>query len=806
AAWALLTNPVADGGYGFDPERLWCTVYLDDDEALRIWTDVVGVPAERVQRRDKADNYWHMGVPGPGGPCSEIYFDRGPEHGADGGPIADEDRYLEVWNLVFMQYELSAVRSKIDFDIAGDLPAKNIDTGMGVERMAVLLQGVDNIYETDLLRPILDKGTELTGAVYGADEPTDVRLRVIADHTRTSVMLIGDGVVPGNEGRGYVLRRLLRRVIRNARLLGASDPVMALLARTAIDVMAASYPEVGTDAERILAVATAEEEAFGRTLRAGTALFESAATEAKATHDARAADQAAISDARAVAAGPAISGDQAFALHDTYGFPIDLTLEMAAENGLTVDEDGFRRLMKEQRTRAKADAASKKTGHADVSAYKTVLEAVGATTFTGYSGVESEAMVASLLVGGSPARSAGQGAEIDVVLDRTPFYAEGGGQQADTGVLILDSGARIEVLDVQRPLGGLVVHRARVVSGEIVVGAGAHAVVDVERRRAISRAHTATHLIHRAIRGALGESAAQAGSLNAPGRLRFDFSSPAGVPASVLTDVEDEVNETLLADLEVRAFVTTQDEARRIGAMALFGEKYGDEVRVVEVGDYARELCGGTHAARSGQLGLVKILSEASIGAGVRRVEALVGMDAFRFLAKEHILVNQLADALRAPVAELPDRVAALTARLKDAERELDKLRGQAVLEAAPRLAAAAVTVGGVVLVAHEVGAVAADGLRALALDVRSRLDAARPGVVALVGIAGDRPSIVVAVNDSARAVGVRAGELVKVAAGPLGGRGGGKDDFAQGGGTDPAGATAALVAVSTMLETVIAG
>jgi alanyl-tRNA synthetase len=457
--------------------------------------------------------------------------------------------------------------------------------------------------------------------------------------------------------------------------------------------------------------------------------------------------------------------------------------------------------MKEQRTRAKADAQSKKTGHADVSAYRAVLDAVGATTFTGYTGVEAEATIASLLVGGSPARSAGEGAEVDIVLDRTPFYAEGGGQLADTGRLVLASGAQIEVLDVQKPLGGLVIHRARVLSGEIVVGAGAHALVDVERRRAISRAHTATHLIHRAIRGALGESAAQAGSLNAPGRLRFDFSSPAGVPASVLTDVEDEVNSALLADLEVRAFVTTQDEARRIGAMALFGEKYGDEVRVVEVGDYARELCGGTHAARSGQLGLVKILSEASIGAGVRRVEALVGLDAFRFLAKEHVLVNQLADALKAPAAELPERVAALTSRLKDAERELDKLRGQAILSAAPELAAGAVQVGGVALVAADAGSVAADGLRALALDVRGRLDASRPGVVAMVGVAGDRPSIVVAVNDAARAAGIRAGELVKVAAVPLGGRGGGKDDFAQGGGTDPAGAPAALAAVRAALE-----
>jgi alanyl-tRNA synthetase len=784
AAWALLTGSVDDGGFGFDPERLWATVYLDDDEAFRIWTEVVGLPAERVQRRDKADNYWHMGVPGPGGPCSEIYFDRGSAYGRDGGPVADEDRYLEVWNLVFMQYELSAVRTKVDFDIAGDLPAKNIDTGMGVERMAVLLQGVENIYETDLLRPILDRAAVLTGAKYGAEHVADVRLRVIADHARTSTMLIGDGVVPGNDGRGYVLRRMLRRVIRNARLLGADGPVMAELTRTAIDVMAPSYPVVGTDAERIIAVAVAEEEAFARTLRTGTALFDTAAAEAKS------------------GSASAISGDQAFALHDTYGFPIDLTLEMAAEQGLSVDEAGFRRLMAEQRTRAKADAKAKKTGHTDVSAYRSILDGAGATDFTGYTGVETEATVTGVLVGGSPARAAGEGTEVEIVLDRTPFYAEGGGQLADTGRIVLASGAQIEVLDVQKPIGGLVVHRARVLSGEVVVGAGAHALVDVERRRAISRAHTATHLIHRAIRGALGESAAQAGSLNAPGRLRFDFSSPAGVPGTVLTDVEDEVNEALLADLEVRAFVTSQAEARRIGAMALFGEKYGDEVRVVEVGDYARELCGGTHAARSGQLGLVKILSEASIGAGVRRVEALVGLDAFRFLAKEHVLVNQLADALRAPAAELPDRVAALTARVRDAERELEKLRAQAILQAAPQLAASAERIGGVRLVAHEAGAVAADGLRTLALDVRARLDESAPAVVALVGVAGDRPSIVVAVNEAARAAGIRAGELVRAAAAPLGGRGGGKDDFAQGGGTDPAGAPAALAAVRAALTT----
>jgi len=779
-AWELLTSSVDSGGYGFDGDRLWATVYDDDDEASEIWTSVVGLPPERVQRRGKADNYWHMGVPGPGGPCSEIYFDRGAEHGREGGPIADEERYLEVWNLVFMQVELSAVRAKEDFDIRGDLPAKNIDTGLGVERVATLLQGVENVYETDLLRPLLDQAGEITGVRYGTDERQDVRLRVVADHTRTATMLIGDGVVPSNEARGYVLRRMLRRVVRNLRLLGADRPAMGDLVATACALMGESYADVRSDATRIVAIAAQEEDSFLSTLRTGSTRFEHL-----------------VSSAQAGGGAGTVSGADAFALHDTYGFPIDLTIEMAREQGLSVDEGEFRRLMEEQRLRAKRDARERKTGHADVSVYRSLLESGGPSTFTGYTEIEAEATLRGLLVDGRPAQSAPAGADVEITLDRTPFYAEAGGQLADHGRITFGDGAVVEVYDAQKPVGDLVVHRGRVISGELTVGSPVLATVDVERRKAISRAHTATHLVHTAIRRALGEQSAQAGSLNDAGRFRFDFSSPTALPAGVLADVEGEVNAVLLDDLPVHAFVTTQDEARRIGAIALFGEKYGASVRVVEVGDYARELCGGTHAARSTQLGMVKLLSEASIGAGVRRIEGLVGADAFTFLAREHLLVNQLTDALKARPDELAERVHTLVSRVRELEKELERSRAAGVLEQAGALVESAADEFGVAVVTHRApDGTAADDLRKLALDVRGRMGNERPTTVALTAVNDGRPVVVVAVNDMGRSWGLAAGDLVRVAATTLGGGGGGKDDVAQGGGTKPEAVDDALLAV----------
>ncbi len=774
-AWELLTTPVEGGGYGFDPEKLWVTVYQDDDEAASIWHDVVGVPAERIQRRGMVDNFWSMGIPGPCGPCSEIYYDRGESFGVGGGPIANEERYLEVWNLVFMQFERGPGSGKEGYPILGELPAKNIDTGMGLERMAAILQGVDNLYEIDTTRPILDRAAALSGHTYGADAQADVRLRVVADHSRAATMLMNDGVTPSNEETGYVLRRLLRRIIRNMRLLGATGPTMRELVATTISVMSPQYPELARHAERIYAVAEGEESSFFATLHSGTARFEAAAKEASGSKT--------------------LTGEQAFTLHDTYGFPIDLTLEMAAELGLSVDEEGFRRLMARQRQRAKEDAKKKKTGAVDVSAYREVLESVGTPVeFIGYESVAGEGAVRGLLVGGASARVASDGDVVELVLDRTPFYAEGGGQLADTGVITLSNGARVEVDDVQQPLPGLIIHKARVVSGEVAVGEAAHAEIDLERRRAISRSHTATHMVHKAFREALGETATQAGSENAPGRFRFDFANPSAVPASVLADVEARVNAVLIDDLAVTAEIMSQSDAISSGAMALFGEKYGDRVRVVSVGDWARELCGGTHTARTGNLGIVKLLGEASIGAGTRRVEALVGTDAYRFLAREAVLVSQLAEQLKTPREELPDRIEGLVGRLRDAEKELEKLRAEQVLAAAGGLASSAIDVHGLSTVVRRVAdGTSADDLRKLALDVRGRLSGA---VVVLVAVTNGRPLVAAALDDAARATGLKAGALVGVAARALGGGGGGRDDVAQGGGTKPGAVDEALAAV----------
>ncbi len=801
-AWELVTAPPVDGGFGLAESRLWVTVYHDDDEAVRLWKERAGLPDERIVRRGLKDNYWHMGVPGPGGPCSEIYFDRGPGYGPAGGPEVDEDRYMEFWNLVFMQFELSAVRTKEDFDVAGELPAKNIDTGMGLERIASILQGVDNLYEIDEVYPVIATASRISGKRYGARHEDDVRLRVVADHVRTGLMLIADGVTPGNEGRGYVLRRILRRAVRMMRLLGVDEPALPELLPVSRDAMSASYPELARDFGRISALAYAEEDSFRRTLNAGTTILDLAVQEAR---EEAVREQ---STGGPPPAAPRLSGDKAFALHDTYGFPIDITLEMAAEQGVSVDEDGFRRLMAEQRSRARADAQAKKAGHVDVSAYRTLAERLGRpVTFTGYDETTTPARVAGLLLDGEPADLAVAGDEIEVVLDRTPFYAEGGGQLADQGRITLDGGAVVDVLDVQQPVSGVIVHRGRVLSGELGAGIAALGEVDVERRRAVSRAHTATHMVHKAFREALGETATQAGSENRPGSFRFDFSAAGAVPASVLGEVEARVNALLVDDLPVRAEVMTQAEAVQSGALALFGEKYGDQVRVVSVGDWAKELCGGTHALRSGQLGLVTLLGESSIGAGVRRVEALVGTDAHRFLAREHALVGQLTELLKGRPEELPDRVGRLLEQLRTAERELERVRAAQVLAAGGELARSARDVFGVAFVAHRApDGTTPDDLRRLALDVRRRLGADRPAVVAVAAVAGDKPGVVVAVSDTARAWRLRAGDLVRVAAQELGGGGGGKDDVAQGGGSDAGAVEAALARVEHVVGEKVTG
>ena len=780
-AWELLTRPIADGGYGFPEEKLWVTVYLDDDEAADIWHKQIGVPKERIQRRDMADNFWSMGVPGPCGPCSEIYYDRGPAYGVEGGPIADENRYLEVWNLVFMQNERGAGGGKDGYPILGELPAKSIDTGLGLERTAALLQGVENIYEIDTTIQILNLASELTGVKYGASEKADVSLRVIADHARTSAMLIGDGVTPGNEGRGYVLRRMMRRTIRNMRLLGSMDPIMSELTVAAIGAMGPQYPELVSDKNRILAVSASEEESFLQTLKSGTQIFD--------------VSSAALKKSKS----SVLPGEDVFKLHDTYGFPFDLTLEMAREEGLSVDEDGFRRLMKEQKDRAKADAKSKKSGHTDVSVYRSIADKNGKTEFLGYTNISSESKLTGILVDGVGVSSAVEGDDVEIILNRTPFYAEGGGQLADGGRITLSTGAVIEIDDVQSPVPGVSVHRGRVLNGNVQVGSDALAEIDSERRSAISRAHTATHMVHKAFREVLGETATQAGSENSPGRFRFDFPATGAVSASVLDDVESRVNALLLDNLEVTAESMSQAKAKEIGAMALFGEKYGDVVRVVSVGDWARELCGGTHVERSGQLGVVKLLGESSIGAGVRRVEALVGVDAYKFLAREHILLNSLTDLIKGSrTEELPERISDLLNKMKEIEKELAAVRSSQAMSQVGDLAKSATTINGHTFIGSVMSdGVSGDDLRKIAIDLRSDHS---NSVIALLSNNDGKPVLVVAVSDQSRAAGVKAGALVKIGSTVLGGGGGGKDDFAQGGGTDATKSLDAIAAISQSL------
>ena len=780
-AWELLTKSTSDGGYGFEPNKLWVTVYKDDDEAADIWHKQIGVPKDRIQRRGMADNFWSMGVPGPCGPCSEIYFDRGASYGKDGGPIADEERYLEIWNLVFMQNIRAAGGSKDDFPIIGELPAKNIDTGLGLERTAALLQGVENIYEIDTTKIILDRASELSNTKYGSNPNSDVSLRVVADHARTAMMLIGDGVNPGNEGRGYVLRRMMRRTIRNMRLLGSQELVLAELVKSSIAAMAPQYPELISNQDRILEVTVAEEESFIQTLKSGTSIFDLAANELKSNK---------------VKSLPA---DTAFKLHDTYGFPFDLTLEMAREKGLEVDENGFRRLMKEQKERAQADARTKKSGHTDLTLYKNIMDKNGATQFVGYDNNQSESKLTGILVEGKSVSEAGNGAEIEVTLNRTPFYAEGGGQIADGGFIKLANGAVIEVEDVQTPVPGLIVHRGRLISGAIKIGEDVIAQIDQERRTAISRAHTATHMVHKAFREALGETATQAGSENSPGRFRFDFPATSAVPQSVLNDVESRVNELLISDLEVNAEVMTQDKAKSLGAMALFGEKYGDQVRVVSVGDWAKELCGGTHVGRSGELGVIKLMSESSIGSGVRRVEALVGVDAYKFLVKEHMILNSLTQIIKgARSEEIPERVNDLIDKMKVLEKELSGVRVATAMNMTASLISDAVQIGSAKIVSAAMApGLSAEELRTVALKIKNEIG---NGVVVLTSLTGEKIILIVAVSNDLIKLGVKAGDLVKAGSTTLGGGGGGKDDFAQGGGVNIAKLSSALSEISNLI------
>ena len=781
-AWEFLTSSKAKGGLELDPELLWVTVYQDDDESIKIWRDVANVPLERIQKRGMKDNYWSTGQPGPAGPCSEIYYDRGPAYGSEGGPEADENRYIEIWNLVFMQFERGQGTGKDSFEILGELPSKNIDTGMGLERVAFLMQGVDNLYEIDEVRPVLDLAEKLSGKTYGADTDDDVRLRVVADHVRSALMLIGDGVTPANDARGYVVRRLLRRAVRAMRLLGVETPVFKELFTASKDAMRASYPELETDFERILRTAVNEEEAFLRTLNSGLLVLDEEIAKAKASK------------------ASALTGDSVFLLHDTYGFPVDLTFEIAQEAGLEIDRDKFTSLMNVQRQRAKDDAKQKRSTNADLSVYGE-FRSLGVTKFTGYEELVSGAKVIGLIRDGLVVKELKEGDVAEVLLDETSFYAESGGQDSDSGFITGD-GLSLEVLDVQKPVKGLVSHSVVVRRGSVAVGSKVSTEVSPEWRLGAAQAHSATHVVHAALRQVLGPQALQSGSYNKPGYMRLDFSWGEALSQATRTEIEEVTNLAIRQDLAVSAQYMSVKEAKDFGAVALFGETYDESVRVIQIGGpWSRELCGGTHVSRSSQVGLVSVIGEASVGSGSRRLEAFVGFEAFQALAAERALVAALTESLKVPREQLAEKIQSTVDELRAAQRKLASLSMEQLKSKLPQLAQAAKQIGGSKVVLENIGAVySADQVREIASELRNKLES-DSAVAAIAGVSGDKIILIVATTKKAREAGISSGNLVKEASAILGGGGGGKDEIAQGGGPEVNKLAAAFAAIENSIK-----
>jgi len=781
-AWEFLTSSKAKGGLELDPELLWVTVYQDDDESIKIWRDVANFPIERIQKRGMKDNYWSTGQPGPAGPCSEIYYDRGPAFGSEGGPEADENRYIEIWNLVFMQFERGQGTGKDSFEILGELPSKNIDTGMGLERVAFLMQGVDNLYEIDEVRPVLDLAAKLSGKTYGADSDDDVRLRVVADHVRSALMLIGDGVTPANDARGYVVRRLLRRAVRAMRLLGVETPVFKELFTASKNAMKASYPELETDFERILRTAVNEEEAFLRTLNSGLLVLDEEIAKAKSSK------------------ASALTGDSVFLLHDTYGFPVDLTFEIAQEAGLEIDRDKFTSLMNVQRQRAKDDAKQKRSTNADLSVYGE-FRSLGVTKFTGYEELVSGAKVIGLIRDGLVVKELKEGDIAEVILDETSFYAESGGQDSDSGFITGD-GLSLEVLDVQKPVKGLVSHSVVVKRGSVAVGSKVSTEVSPDWRLGAAQAHSATHVVHAALRQVLGPQALQSGSYNKPGYMRLDFSWSESLSQATRTEIEEVTNLAIRQDLAVSAQFMSVKEAKDFGAVALFGETYDESVRVIQIGGpWSRELCGGTHVSRSSQVGLVSIIGEASVGSGSRRLEAYVGFEAFQALAAERALVASLTESLKVPREQLAEKIQTTVDELRAAQRKLASLSMEQLKNKLPELAQSAKQIGGSKVVLENIGAVdSADQVRELASALRDKLES-DSAVAAIAGISGDKIILIVATTKKAREAGISSGNLVKVASAILGGGGGGKDDIAQGGGPEVSKLADAFAAIENSIK-----
>ena len=773
--WELVTE-----GYGIDPERLWVTVYLTDDEAEAIWRDEVGVRPERIIRLGKEDNFWSMGVAGPCGPDSEIFFDLGERFGeasAD-GPGGNQERYIEIWNLVFMQNDCNA-----EIEPVAELPKKNIDTGMGLERMTMVLQDKDTVFETDILRTLIDRASELTDTPYGRDERSDVSLRVLADHGRSVSFMLADGLLPSNEDRGYVLRLIMRRAIRQARLLGSEASVLGSLIDATAKLMGDAYPELTAKRDFAIEVAGAEEERFDATLRQGMTLLEGE-----------------IERLRSMGSTE-LPGETAFKLHDTWGFPIDMTAEIAAESELALDRAGFDRLMDEQRTRARSARGGQVRGPADPDALEAIVAEHGGTEFVGYEHLDGDGR--ALFVSGEG--TAREGDEIDVVLDRTPFYAEGGGQVGDRGILSGSWGSA-EILDTQKllpghPGFGLIGHKARITTGDLTPGADVHASVDSSWRINAERAHTATHILHWILRDRLGEHAHQAGSLVEPGRLRFDFSHFEALDQARLADISAELQERVLTDDHVRAYETTFDFAKSIGAMAFFGEKYGDFVRVVEVGEYSKELCGGTHVPHTARIGVVAVTSEGSVGSNLRRIEALVGDEGLSYLKKKAEALDRVAQMLKANPDEVTERLEKLLATQKEMERTLSALERQSADSVADQLARDAVDIDGVrLVVSRRDGDV--DGLRSLAQSLKGKLGSS----VVVFGTASEgRANLVGAVSKDLVERGISARDLLAPGAKLLGGGGGGKPELSISGGPAAEKLDEALTAVESAVKGALA-
>ena len=752
-SWEFVTEYL-----GFPKEKLWVTIYQNDDEADEIWRNAVGVPPERIVRLGKEDNFWETGS-GPCGPCSEIHIDRGPEFGCgspDCKPGCECDRYLEFWNLVFIQYHQEG-------DKYIPLEKRSIDTGMGLERVATLLQGKTSIFEIDNMSPIVDGVADIAKTPYGVDPKHDVSLRVITDHLRAIAFLIMDGVLPSNEGRGYVLRRLLRRAVRHGRLLGIDGSFLGEGIDLVVEQMKKPYPELLERQDFIRKVVHLEEQRFSETLDQGMTLLQDLVEKA---------EKAGVTQ---------IPGTDVFQLYDTFGFPIELTREILAEHGMVVDEEGFKNEMEAQRERARLSRTAH--GYLDTSleAYKDLAGTV-AVDFVGYEHSEADGTLLGIIQGDKMVDEAGVGDEVALVLDKTPFYAESGGQVGDTGCITTPTG-KVRIEDVQEPVEGLVSHIGKVVEGTIKVGSGATASIDLEKRIETARHHTVTHLLHRVLKDTLGEHVNQAGSYVSPNRLRFDFTHFEAVKEEQLEQIEERVNKAILADSAVTSAWTDLETAKEKGAVALFGEQYGEEVRMIQVGDVSLELCGGTHVESTGQIGLFKIVSEGSVAAGVRRIEAVVGSAALEYVRTREGILRQLQDRLQSQVTELPEQVDRLLEENRNLTREISQLKQKGALASLEELIKGAENIGGVSLVVAEVETEDTETLRVLGDRLRDRLD---PVALILGSRSGERVLLVSMVSKSLNPHGVHAGKVIKEVAQICGGGGGGRPDMAQAGGRLP--------------------